>query len=75
MIDRAPTPDARELRRRRNLVIQFAHFLGLSWNMYRLAKSQGRLDELERTIIPPVEGTRGTSSWVNHFKGKTPKVL
>jgi len=41
---------------------------------YRLAKSQGRLDELERTIVPPVEGTRGTSSWVNHFKGKTPKV-
>ena len=38
MIDSAPTPDARELRRRRNLVIQFAHFLGLSWNMYRLAK-------------------------------------
>lgn len=42
---------------------------------YRLAKNQGRLDELERGIIPPVEGTRGTSSWVNYFKGKTPKVL
>lgn len=41
---------------------------------YRLAKSQGRLDELERRVIPPVEGTRGTSSWANHFKGKTPKV-
>lgn len=41
---------------------------------YRLAKSQGRLDELERTVVPPVEGTRGTSSWVNHFKGRTPKV-
>lgn len=41
---------------------------------YRLAKSLGRLDELERTIVPPVEGTRGTSSWANHFKGKDPKV-
>lgn len=41
---------------------------------YRLAKSQGRLDELERTIVPSVEGTRGTSSWINHFEGKTPKV-
>jgi len=41
---------------------------------YRLAKSQGRLDELESTIVPPVEGTRGTSSWINHFEGKTPKV-
>lgn len=41
---------------------------------YRLAKAQGRLEELERTVIPSVEGTRGTSSWVNHFKGNTPKV-
>lgn len=41
---------------------------------YRLAKSQGRLDELERKIVPSVEGTRGTSSWINHFEGRTPKV-
>jgi methylenetetrahydrofolate reductase (NADPH) len=41
---------------------------------YRLAKSLGRLEELERTLVPAVEGTRGTSSWINHFKGKTPKV-
>ncbi|MBU1588325.1 MAG: hypothetical protein KKH51_10320 [Actinobacteria bacterium] len=37
-IDSAPLPDARELRRRRNLVVQFAHFLTLNWRMYRLAK-------------------------------------
>ena len=41
---------------------------------YRLAKSLGRLDELEKTFIPSVEGTRGTSSWINLFEGKTPKV-
>lgn len=42
---------------------------------YRLAKEQGRLEELERTYVPPVTGTRGTSSWVNHFKGNTPRVV
>lgn len=42
---------------------------------YRLAKSEGRLAELERVLIPAVEGTRGTSSWVNHFKDRTPRVL
>ena len=42
---------------------------------YRLAKEQGRLEELERTYVPPVAGTRGTSSWVNHFKGRTPPVI
>lgn len=42
---------------------------------YRLAKEQGRLEELERTYVPPVQGTRGTSSWVNHFRGRTPSVL
>ena len=42
---------------------------------YRLAKQKGRLVELERTYVPPVEGTRGTSSWVNHFRGRTPRVI
>ena len=42
---------------------------------YRLAKEQGRLEELERTYVPPVQGTRGTSSWVNHFRGRTPRVI
>lgn len=42
---------------------------------YRLAKEQGRLEELERTYVPPVEGTRGTSSWVNHFRDRTPRVI
>lgn len=41
---------------------------------YRLAKQEGRLGELESTYIPPVDGTRGTSSWVNHFKNRTPTV-
>jgi hypothetical protein len=38
LIDEAPLPDARELRRRRNLLVQFFHFMSLNWNMYRLAK-------------------------------------
>ncbi len=42
---------------------------------YRLAKQAGRLAELERVRVPAVEGTRGTSSWVNHFKGRTPRVI
>lgn len=42
---------------------------------YRLAKQEGRLDELEKACVPAVEGTRGTSSWVNHFKGRTPRVI
>ena len=37
-IDSAPLPDARELRRRRNLVVQFFHFVSLNWKMYSLAK-------------------------------------
>lgn len=37
-IDRAPAPDAKELRRRRNLVVQFFHFLSLNWKMYSLAR-------------------------------------
>src|SRR5690606_25183510 len=42
---------------------------------YRLAKREGRLEDLERTYVPPVDGTRGTSSWVNHFSGRTPRVI
>lgn len=38
LIDSAPSPDGRELRRRRNIVIQFAHFIVLNWKMYSLAK-------------------------------------
>jgi len=37
-IDAAPLPDARELRRRRNLVVQFGHFVRLNLRMYLLAK-------------------------------------
>lgn len=37
-IDNAPLPDPRELRRRRNLIVQFAHFVNLNWKMYSLAK-------------------------------------
>ncbi|MEZ5646236.1 MAG: methylenetetrahydrofolate reductase C-terminal domain-containing protein [Burkholderiaceae bacterium] len=42
---------------------------------YRLAKQLGRLDELESVYVPPVEGTRGSSSWANHFAGSTPKIV
>lgn len=37
-IDAAPLPGARELRRRRNIFIQFFRFLSLNWTMYMLAK-------------------------------------
>jgi hypothetical protein len=37
-IDEAPLSDAHELRRRRNLFLQFFRFLSLSWSMYALAK-------------------------------------
>lgn len=37
-IDAAPLPDARELRRRRNLFVQFGHFVRLNLRMYLLAK-------------------------------------
>lgn len=36
---------------------------------YRLAKTLGQLDRLERARIPPVAGPRGGSSWVRHFAG------
>lgn len=42
---------------------------------YRLAKQLGRLNELEWTYVPPVEGTRGTSSWINHFERTAPRVI
>ena len=42
---------------------------------YRLAKALGRLSELETDLVPAVEGTRGTSSWVNKYRGKDPKIL
>lgn len=42
---------------------------------YRLAKREGRLQTLEQTFVPAVPGTRGTSSWVNHFEGRSPPVI
>lgn len=39
---------------------------------YRVAKAAGRLDRLERTLIPPVPEPRGGSSWVRHFAGRGP---
>lgn len=42
---------------------------------YRIAKEVGKLNELEEVIIPAVNGTRGTSSWVNHFEESTPQVV
>ena len=41
---------------------------------YRIAKAVGRLDRLERTLIPPVPEPRGGSSWANHFAGRSPAV-
>ena len=40
---------------------------------YRVAKRLGRLDELEMVVVPEVEGTRGTSSWLNLYRGEQPK--
>lgn len=37
-IDAASLPDAHELRRRRNLFVQFGHFVRLNLRMYLLAK-------------------------------------
>lgn len=37
-IDRAPLPTKRELRRRRNVLIQFGRFVSVSWTMWRLAQ-------------------------------------
>ncbi len=35
--------------------------------VYRLAKAAGRLDRLERGLIPGVSEPRGGSSWLRHF--------
>lgn len=42
---------------------------------YRVAKAQGRLAELETLLVPPVRGTRGTSSWANKYRGADPEVI
>jgi methylenetetrahydrofolate reductase (NADPH) len=43
---------------------------------YRAAKEAGRLDELERLLIPAVDpAKRGTCSWTNHFRGEDPPVV
>lgn len=42
---------------------------------YRIAKSAGRLEELERLIIPAVPPElRHTSSWPPHFRGQGPAI-
>lgn len=41
---------------------------------YRIAKTQGRLSDLETAFVPPVQDTRGTSSWANKFRGKDPET-
>jgi methylenetetrahydrofolate reductase (NADPH) len=43
---------------------------------YRLAKAQGRLQDLEEVIVPQVpETTRHTCSWTNHFQQRDPVVV
>ncbi|MGB6009402.1 methylenetetrahydrofolate reductase C-terminal domain-containing protein [Castellaniella sp.] len=42
---------------------------------YRLAKATGRLRDLEEVLVPAVDGTRGTSSWINYYEGTNPKVV
>lgn len=37
-IAQAPLPTEAELRRRRNVVVQFARFVSTSWVMWRLAQ-------------------------------------
>jgi hypothetical protein len=34
----APLPTAKELRRRRNPLVQFGRFLRINWTMWRLAR-------------------------------------
>lgn len=41
---------------------------------YRIAKAQGMIADLEDVYIPPVEGSRSQSSWLNEFRHATPKV-
>jgi methylenetetrahydrofolate reductase (NADPH) len=40
---------------------------------YRLAKAAGALDDLERTVIPPVPPPHRGSSWLNHYAGRNPE--
>lgn len=42
---------------------------------YRIAKAAGRLPDLEELVIPSVTETRGTCSWVNHYRGAVPAAL
>ena len=42
---------------------------------YRLAKATGTLKALEEVLVPAVEGTRGTSSWINYYNGTNPPVV
>lgn len=43
---------------------------------YRLSKAAGRLDEMEELMIPAApESGRGSCSWINHFKGRSPAVV
>ena len=42
---------------------------------YRLSLRHGSIDEMEQTIVPPVQDTRGTCSWTNHFRGTDPKII
>jgi len=42
---------------------------------YRIAKDLNQLDQFETVFIPAVEGTRGTSSWINQFSEDLPKVI
>jgi methylenetetrahydrofolate reductase (NADPH) len=39
--------------------------------LYRLAKTSGRLDDLERALVAPVPERRGGSSWLNYFAGRS----
>jgi methylenetetrahydrofolate reductase (NADPH) len=41
---------------------------------YRIAKALGKLAELEEVLVPAVQGTRNTSSWINEFSGAVPLV-
>lgn len=43
---------------------------------YRIARAAGRIEELERVLIPAVDAAkRGTCSWTNHFRGEDPPVI
>lgn len=42
---------------------------------YRLAKAAGAVDDLERTLIPPVPPPHRGSSWLNHWAGRDPGIL